>query len=130
MVSSETKLTKFKTKSFTFPECVKTSVNMDLFSETHIPVMGDKHHGHPIVSSITRNLFSITTTYNFQNLSNSCCTFQGHTLVVCRVQRKKISGSSLKSDTAFHLRAFRFTSVRAVFPAVIYKMILISIKNY
>jgi hypothetical protein len=83
--------------------------------------MGDKHHGHPIVSGVTRNLFSITTTYNFQNLSNSCCTFQGHTLVVCHVQQKKISGSSLKSDTAFHLRAFRFTSVRAVFPAVIYK---------
>jgi hypothetical protein len=56
----------------------------------------------------------------FKN-SRSCCTFVGHTLVVCRVQRKKISGSSLKSDTAFHLRAFRFTSVRAVFPAVIYK---------
>jgi len=43
--------------------------------------------------------------------------------VVCRVQWKKISGSLLKSDTAFHLRAFRFTSVRAAFPAVIYKNI-------
>ena len=83
--------------------------------------MGDKHHGHPIVSGVTRNLFRATAGYIFQNFSRSCCTFLGHTLVVCRVQRKKISGNSLKNDTASHLRAIHFTSVHAVFPAVVYK---------
>jgi len=53
--------------------------------------MGDKHHGHPIVPGVTRNLFRATAICIFQNFSRSCCTFVGHTLVVCRVQRKKIS---------------------------------------
>jgi hypothetical protein len=33
---------------------------VDLFSKTVISVVGDKHHGHPVIAGVTRNLFRAT----------------------------------------------------------------------
>jgi hypothetical protein len=64
MVQSETKVTELKPEAFEFMERLDTSVDVRLFSETSIPVMGDKNHRHPIVTGVTRNLFRATATYN------------------------------------------------------------------
>ena len=40
-------------------------VDMDLFSKTIISVVGDKHHRHPVISGVTRNLFRATAILQF-----------------------------------------------------------------
>ena len=67
MVQGEAKVTELKTKTFEFMECLDTGVNIDLFSKAVVPVVGDKHHGHPVISGVTHNLFRATTTYNIHN---------------------------------------------------------------
>jgi hypothetical protein len=38
-------------------ECLNTDINLDLFSKTNVSVAGDKHHGHPFIAGVTRNLY-------------------------------------------------------------------------
>ena len=89
MVSSKTKLSEFKTKSFTFLQCFETSVDMGLFSKAHIPVMGDKHHRHPIISGVTRNLFRATASCPFQNMHVPVAPFKGTPLWCAACNGKK-----------------------------------------
>jgi len=37
-----------------------------LFLETVISVFGDKQHGHPVISGVTRNLFRAYATFIYQ----------------------------------------------------------------
>jgi hypothetical protein len=122
LIQSKPNFPKLKPKSFEFTKSFCTRINVGLSSKTIKSAFGVKFYGDPVISGVIRNLFSTTTTNIFQKLSNSCCTISGHAPVVCRVQQKKNINWSLKSDTASHLRAFRFTSVHAVFSAVVYKI--------
>jgi hypothetical protein len=45
-------------------ERLEKNVDIDLFSKTVISVVGDEHHGHPVIASVTRNLFRATANYN------------------------------------------------------------------
>jgi len=93
MVSSETKLTKFKTKFLTFLKRFQTGIYMGLFPKTHIPVMGNKHHRHPIVSGVTQNLFRAPASFPFQNLHNPVAPLKGTPLWCAACNGKKISFS-------------------------------------
>jgi len=52
-----------------------TGVYVDLFSEAVVSVVGDEHHGHPVVAGVTRNLFRATARYDFHISNYSCRAF-------------------------------------------------------
>lgn len=85
MVQSKTKVTKFKTKSLQFTKCLDTSVNVDLLPKIVISVLGDKHHRHPGIAIVTRNLFRATAIYNIHNFYDSYRTVTGQA-DACRVR--------------------------------------------
>jgi hypothetical protein len=68
-------------------ERLNTSVDIDLFSKTIVSIVGDKHHGHPVITGVTRNLFRATATYNTHIFFFSCRTFKGQANA-CRVRQK------------------------------------------
>ena len=91
MILSKTKFTEFKSKALQFSKCTDAGVYMLLFLKTFISLMGDKHHSHPVISGVTRNLFRATATYKFHNFYDSCRTFTGHTHSgVPRATKKRI----------------------------------------
>ena len=87
MVQSKTEITELEPETFEVMECLDASINIDLFSETIISVVGDKHHRHPVIAGVIRNLFRATTTYNIHNFCVSCRTFEGQ-VHTCRVRQK------------------------------------------
>jgi len=124
MVQGETKITELKPKSFQVMERLDTGVDIELLSKTVISVMGDKHHRHPVIAGVTRNLFRATAIYNI------------HVFFSCRAV--KVAGDCLlhatkkesfiwrKKDTTFHLRVFHFVSDHAVFPVATIKKFLLT----
>jgi hypothetical protein len=64
-----------------------TDVDVDLLSKTVVSVVGDEHHGHPVIASIIRNLFRATANYIFHTEFFSCRTFKGQAKA-CRVRQK------------------------------------------
>jgi hypothetical protein len=67
MIQGEAKVAELKTKALQLVKSLDTGVNIDLLSKTIISVVGDKHHRHPVITSVTRNLFRATTIYNIHN---------------------------------------------------------------
>ena len=88
MVECETEITKLKTETFQVMERLDADVDIDLFSKTVVSVMGDKHHGHPVIAGVTRNLFRATANYIFHKDFFSCRTFIGQANA-CRVRQKR-----------------------------------------
>ena len=103
MVECKTEFSKLKTESFQVVECLEKDVDIDLFSKTVIPVVGDEHHSHPVIASVTRNLFRATANYIFHTNIFSCRTFRGQANA-CRVRQKQILLVWRKKDATFHLR--------------------------
>jgi len=120
MVECEAEITEFKTKSLQVMERLDADVDVDLFSETVVSVVGDKHHGHPVIVGVTRNLFRATANYIFHTEIFSCRTFIGQAKA-CRVRQKQKSFDRRKRDATFHLRVFHFVSDYAVFPVATIK---------
>jgi len=54
MIHRKIEVTEFKSKVFQDTECFDAGVDIDLLSKTIISVVGDKHHGHPVVSCVIR----------------------------------------------------------------------------
>jgi hypothetical protein len=88
MVQSKTKITELKPEAFEVMERLDAGVDIDLFSETVVSVMGDEHHRHPVIACVTRNLFRANATYNIHNFCVSCRTFEGQ-VNTCRVRQKE-----------------------------------------
>jgi len=76
VIACETKILEFKAESFEFKKSLDAGVDVRLLPETVIPVLSDKNHRHPVISGVTRNLFSANTTNIFQN-NRSCRTVEG-----------------------------------------------------
>jgi hypothetical protein len=77
MVHSETEVAKLEAESFQVMERLDADINVDLLSKAIISVVGDKHHRHPVIAGITRNLFRATATYKIHNFLFSCRTVTG-----------------------------------------------------
>jgi len=107
MVHSETKITKLETETFQMTERLDAGINIDLFSKTIIPVVGDKHHSHPVISGVTRNLFRATATYKIiHSVFVPVAPFIGHTLSgVPRATKNRYILIGEKMDATFHLMA-------------------------
>ena len=58
------KFAVFKPKVFQVVERLGAGIDMALFSEVSLSVVGGKHHGHPVVAGIIiRKLFRVTARY-------------------------------------------------------------------
>ena len=77
MVQSETKVTELKPKAFEIMERLDAGVDIDLFSKTVISIVGDKHHGYPVITGVTRNLFRATANYINHTIFFSCRVAKG-----------------------------------------------------
>jgi hypothetical protein len=88
MVEGKTEFPELKTESFQVVERLEQDVDVDLFSKTVIPVVGDEHHGHPVIASVTRNLFRATANYIFHIEIFSCRVLIGQA-EACRTRQKK-----------------------------------------
>jgi hypothetical protein len=65
--------------------------------------VGDEHHGHPVIASVTRNLFRATANYIFHNEFFPVAPLEGRrTPAAC--DKKQISFVWRKRDATFHLR--------------------------
>lgn len=107
MIQSEIEITKFEPKSFKFMKRFNTSVNVNLFSKTIISVMDDKHHGYPVISGVTRNLFRATVIFIYQNFSLSCRTIYRTDLWSAACDKKSMAlWEKKKRDVTFHPRVF------------------------
>lgn len=56
---------------------LSTGVNVLLFFEAVVPVFGDKHQCHPIITGVTRNLFRAYANCSIQLFLVSCRVFIG-----------------------------------------------------
>ena len=77
MVHGKAEVAKLEPESFKFMERLDADVNVDLPSETSIPVVGDKNHRHPVIAGVTRNLFRATAIYNIHEFFFSCRVSKG-----------------------------------------------------
>src|SRR4030042_3274070 len=107
MTSSESKITKFKSKPFEISKCLGASIDMRLLLKTVVITFGFKHHGHPIVPCVMRQLFIVTTTYIFHIFFSSCRTIYRAGEGLPRATKRRYSLTGEKRDAAFHLRVLR-----------------------
>jgi hypothetical protein len=89
MIHGKAEITKLETESFEFVERLDAGVNVDLFSKTVISVVGDKHHSHPVISGVTRNLFRATATYNIHRVFSLSHLFRAHPSGVPRATKNR-----------------------------------------
>jgi hypothetical protein len=86
MIEGKAEVAKFESKAFKIMERLDADSNVDLLSKTIISVASDKHHRHPVITGVTRNLFRATANYidhTFffscrvrEEQANACCTRQ------------------------------------------------------
>jgi len=112
MIQSENKVTELEPESFQLMKRLDTNVHVDLFSKTIISVMGDKHHGHPVISGVTRNLFRANATYNIHRvfflLSH---LYRAHSSGVPHATKRYYLAGEKRVAT-FHLRVFHLIGFR------------------
>lgn len=63
--------------SFLIVEYPDTDVDVDLFSETVISVASDKHYGHRVIASVTRNLFRAIGYYIYHKFFSPSAPVEG-----------------------------------------------------
>jgi len=88
MIQGETEVAELKTKSLQVMECLNADLDVYLFSKTIVSVVGDKHHRHPVITGVTRNLFRATANYIYHIVFFSCRTLIGQANA-CRVRQKR-----------------------------------------
>jgi len=64
MIEGKTEVAELKPETLQVVERLEEDVDVDLFSKTVISIVGDKHHRHPVIAGVTRNLFRATAIYN------------------------------------------------------------------
>jgi len=90
MVSGISKVAKLIAEAFQLMERLGTGFNMRLFSKTVIPFLGDKHHGHPVIAGVTRNLFRAIATYNIHYFVSPVAPLRGRPLWSAACDKKRI----------------------------------------
>ena len=78
VVFGEAEFAELKAKTFQVPERLDTGIDVALFTEISVSFMCRKHHRHPVIAGVTRNLFRATAICIFQNFF----TFLSHLLRV------------------------------------------------
>jgi hypothetical protein len=106
MASSESKITKFKSKPFAISKCLGASIDMRLLLKAVVITFGFKHHGHPVVSCVMCWLFIASAIFYFH--SNEFLLSHLYRAGEClpRATKRRYSLTGEKRDAAFHLRVF------------------------
>ena len=115
MIQSKTKITELKPKTFQVMARLDTGVDIDLFSKTVISVVGNKHHGHQVITGVTLTLFRDTATYKIHNFLFSCRVLKEVGECLLRATKNRYGLMGEKRDATCHLRVFRYAPDRAVF---------------
>jgi len=63
VVEGEAEVAELEPEAFQVVERLDADVDVDLLSEAVVSVVGDEHHGHPVIAGVTRNLFRATAIY-------------------------------------------------------------------
>ena len=87
VISAKAEIAEFKSEAFEIPERLGAGVNMRLLPEAVVVAFGLKHHRHPVIPGVTRNLFRATARYILQNVSLPVAPFRGQA-IACRVRQK------------------------------------------
>ncbi len=89
MNSSKTKLAELESKWFEFTKPFGAGVDVRLFPETIVSILGVEFHGYPVVSCVMRWLFIASATYIFHIMNFSCRTFIGQAYCLSRATKKR-----------------------------------------
>ena len=95
MVFGEPEFAEPKAMAFEVMERLGAGVDVALFPKAVVAVLGHKHHGHPVVAGVTRNLFRAAA----QEEGGRQCLPTPDKNYVSSVLRKR-------RRAAFHLRVF------------------------
>jgi len=88
VVQGEAEFPEIKAEAFQVVERLEQDVDVDLFSKTVISVVGDEHHGHPVIAGVTRKLFRATAIYIYHTIFFSCRVLEGQAKA-CRTRQKR-----------------------------------------
>ena len=88
MIFGKPEFTEFETKAFQVMERLDAGVDMALFSKIPISVMCGKHHSHPAIAGVTRNLFRAYATFIYQKFHVPVAPIEGTPYMVCRVRQE------------------------------------------
>jgi hypothetical protein len=93
MIKGEAEIAELESEAFQVMERLDAYVDVDLFSETVVSVVGDEHHGHPVVAGVTRNLFRATANYIFHNEFSPVALLEGRRMpAACDKNRYHLFG--------------------------------------
>jgi len=107
MTSSESKITKFKSKPFEISKCLGASIDMRLLLKTVVITFGFKHHGHPIVPCVMRWLFKASAIFYFHSNKFLLSHLYRAGESLPRATKRRYSLTGEKRDATFHPRVLR-----------------------
>ena len=87
MVEGKAEVAELEPKAFQVMERLDTYVDVDLLSKTVVSVVGDEHHGHPVIAGVSRNLFRAIAIYITHELFSPVASIKGQANA-CRTRQK------------------------------------------
>ena len=122
VVFGESEFAERKPMAFQVMERLGAGVDVALFPEAVVAVLGHKHQGHPVVAGVTRNLFRATARYNLHRFLNSSRANTGAGGTPATRDKKRVSSVLRKRRrTAFHLRVFTVVQTKQYSPPLVIK---------
>ena len=118
MIQGKAEVVELKPETLLMLERLEVDVDVDLFSKTVVSVVGDKHHGHPIIACVTHNLFGVTTACNSHNFCISCRVIEVQANA-CRTRQKRYCLVGEKGMRLFICGSYADASDHAVFPVAL-----------
>ena len=88
MIEGKAKVAELKPKAFQIVECLNAGVDVNLLSEAAISVVGDEHHGHPVITGVTHNLFRATAIYNIHEFFSPVASLKGRQMPAARDKKR------------------------------------------
>ena len=126
VVEGEAEFAEFKPEAFQVVERPEEDVDVDLFSEAVVSVVGDEHHRHPVIAGVTRNLFRATAIYIFHTKFFSYRAIRRQANA-CRARQKiGMACWEKKRMRLFICGSYAVTSDHAVFPVATIKIFVIN----
>ena len=116
MIEGEAEVAELEPEAFQVVERLDADVNVDLFSKTVVSVVGDEHHGHPVIAGVTRNLFRATANYILHKDFYSCRVREGRSNARRTRQNRVWFSWRKKEMRLFICGSYADASDHAVFP--------------
>jgi hypothetical protein len=105
VVFSEAEFAELNAKAFKVPERLDTGVDVAFFSEVPVSFVCWKHHGHPVIAGVIRNLLELSLHTTLIILYFSCRVREGAGECLPHATKRRYGLSGEKRDATFHLMA-------------------------